>query len=237
MKFKTQRTNIDISKVNPTSKVEINDLLTLNVDKSLKSMGLTNSLNERIWFDEFDENGMKNVVRFQLTKGLGAVFVFGKCFDFLPTISDSQKLKNHKTSKSTTVHLFDWSDSIEVKKNLIFTKHLKISVINKKQLAKDLEIFAKKGINEIKNWFDKNKSIESCIDTCLNQISKGNGYSLHYPNQVYVLSFLYAKIGDNQKANFYFDKYLRERHEKLNPEVENQLKKKINTLANTGYKK
>jgi hypothetical protein len=237
MKFETLKTNIDISKVNPASKVEINDLLTLNVDGTFNSIGLTNRLNERIWFNEFDRNGIKNVIRFQLKKGLGAIFVFGNCFDFLPTISESQKLKNHKTSKSTTVHLFDWSDSIEVKWNLIFKKQLKISVINKKQLAKDLEIFAKNGIEEIKNWFDKNKSIESCIDTCLNQISKGNEYSLHSPNQVYILSFLYAKIGDNEKAEFYFDKYVKDRYEKLNPEIENQIKIKLNTLANNVYKK
>lgn len=233
MKFKTIKTNIDISKVNPASKVEINDLLTLIVDNPLNRIGLINSLNKRIWFSEFDKNGIKNVVRFQLSKGLGAIFVFGKCFDFLPTISNSQKLKNHKTSKSTTVHLFDWSDSIEVKKNLIFKKQLKISVINKKQLDKDLEIFAKKGIEEINNWFDKNKSIDSCIDTCLKQISRGNQYSLHYPNQVYVLSFLFAKIGDKEKADFYFDKYLKDRYEKLNPETQNQITEKLNTLANS----
>lgn len=229
------KTNIDISKINPASKVEITDLLTLNVDRTLNSIGLTNKLNDKIWFSEFDEYGIKNVVRFQLTKGFGAIFVFGKCFDFLPTISNSQKLKNHKTLKSTTVHLFDWSDSIEVKKNLILKKQLKISVINKKQLSKDLQIFAKKGINEINNWFDKNESIDNCIDTCLKQISIGNQYKLHFPNQVYVLSFLYAKIGDNEKANFYFDKYLRDRYEKLNPKIGNQITEKLNTLANNGY--
>lgn len=200
MKFKTLKTNIDISKVKPASKVEINDLLTLNVDSSLCSIGLTNKLNDRTWFNEFDNNGIKNVVRFQLTKGLGGTFVFGKCFDFLPTISNSQKLKNHETSKSTTLHLFDWSDSIEVKNNLFLKKKLQISVINKKQLSKDLEIFTNKGIKEINNWFEKNKSLDNCIDTCLKQIYIGDQYNLHSPNQIYVLSFLYAKKGDNEKA-------------------------------------
>lgn len=170
---------------------------------------------------------------FSLQKGLGAVFIFGKCFDFLPTVSDSQKLKNHKTSKSTNVHLFDWSDSIKVKKNLFFNKQLKISVINKTQLAKDLEIFASKGVEEIQNWFDNNKSIESCIDTCLDQISKGNEYSLHSPNQAYILSFLFAKIGDKEKADFYFDKYLKDRYIKLNPDIQYEIRNKLNTLANS----
>lgn len=78
MKFKMLKTNIDISKVNPASKDEINDLLTLYVDASLNSIGLTNRLNERIWFNEFDKNGIKNVVRFQLTKRTWRCFYFWK---------------------------------------------------------------------------------------------------------------------------------------------------------------
>jgi hypothetical protein len=69
-------------------------------------------------------------------------------------------------------------------------------------------------------------------NTCLTQISIGNHYNnLHSPHQIYILSFLFAKLDDKEKADFYFDKYLKDRYQKLNLETKNQIREKLITLA------
>lgn len=230
--FKKLQTNIDFSKVNPPSKEKIDGLLQLKVDEALKSIDLTQNLNNRIWFSDFDNKGLKNVVRFQLTKGLGAVFVFGKCFTFLPTISSSKKLINHKTDKSTTVHLFDHSDSLMVRNIFRQQKPLRLSIINHSTFSKDLDNFVQHGIEQIKNWFDINQSIEDCINTALNQLSAGEQYSLHSPNQNYILSFLYSEIGKEEEAKKHLNKFIERRYNMLNKEIESKIREKIKTLAN-----
>lgn len=231
MTFKKIKTNIDPSKVNPPSKKEIDELLNLMVDQPFRSIGLTNKLN-RIWFSDFDEHGLKNVIRFQLTKGLGAVFVFGKCFKFLPTISNSKRFINHKTDKSTTVHLFDYSSSVIIYKNFLQKKPLQLSVMNHSDLEKGLDIFVKKGIKEINDWFDNNSSVEDCISTTLIQINAGDKYALHWPDQNYVLSHLLSKTNDLKSRDYYLNKFLEGRRELLNKDMEAIIRKNLDVLAN-----
>lgn len=224
--------NFDISKVDPPNRTEIDLLLKSKVDVAFKTIGLSNVLNNRVWFSDFDNNGLKSVVRFQLTKGLGAVFVFGKCFEFLPTISNSHKLINHKTDKSTTLHLFDYTDSIIIRPKFGKPRQLLISVTNKSDFSKGLDLFLKFGLDKIKSWFEANQTIENCIETGLKQLSVNEQYSLHSPNQNYVLSYLYSKQGKPNEANAYLEKFLEERYDMLNEEIETKIRERIHTLAN-----
>ncbi len=232
MAFKRIKTNIDISKVNPPSKLEIDELLKLKVDRAFRSIGLTNKLKNRIWFSDFDEQGVKNVIRFQLTKGFGAVFVFGKCFKFLPTISNSKRLINHKTDKSTTVHLFDYSSSITVSKNFIKRKPLQLSVMNYSYLSDGLDTFVRKGIKEIDHWFHNNQSIQDCINTSLQQIYLAEEYAFRSPNQNYILSYLFSKTGDLKAREHHLNKFLDSRYELLDHSIETTIRKNLDLLAN-----
>ena len=50
-------------------------------------------------------------------KGETGTFTYGNCFEFIPTYSQTATIKNHKTDKSTTLHLFErtegWRKSFE----------------------------------------------------------------------------------------------------------------------------
>jgi len=50
-------------------------------------------------------------------KGETGTFTYGNCFQFVPTYSNSAKMINHKTDKSTKLHLFErtegWRKSFE----------------------------------------------------------------------------------------------------------------------------
>ena len=231
MTFKEIKSNINPSKVNPPDKVEIDKLIKIKLDKTFEAIGLANKLNDRIWFSDFDDSGQKNVVHFQLTKGLGAVFIFGKCFNFVPIISGTEKLTYHKTDKSTTVHLFDSSDSIQIRSLFGKKKPLQLTLINQSEFSKSLDVFIRYGLIAIKQWFDNNPSIEDCIKTCLQQISLGENYLLHNPSQDYLISFLSAKLVDKSRMNYHLNKFLVNRNKPINKDVEMAIRKQLNKLV------
>ncbi|WP_282081433.1 hypothetical protein [Aquimarina algiphila] len=79
-------------------------------------IGLNNWNGKYIWFSDFNDEGIKHVVEYNVLKGFGGSFSFGNCFDFVPTIS-GKKLINHRTDKSTKVIYFNrlesWQESFK----------------------------------------------------------------------------------------------------------------------------
>ena len=61
-----------------------------------------------LWVNQ-PKNSVRHVFSYSKLKGETGTFVWGACLDFVPTIS-SNKLKFHRTDKSVTQHLFEWTD-------------------------------------------------------------------------------------------------------------------------------
>ncbi|RZN81030.1 MAG: hypothetical protein EVB11_10735 [Winogradskyella sp.] len=223
--FKRIRANINISKINPLSKAEIDTILIDKIDSSFTKIGLNKKLGNRIWFSDFDSEGTKNVIRFQLSKGLGAVFIFGKCFSFLPTISNNSRFINHKTDKSTELHLFDYSSHI-YSNSLISKKSLEISIINQNEFKNGISNMFKFGVEYIDEWFNNNNTISNCLSTAENQLKTNDEYSTHFPDQNYVLSFLYNQLGDKENTELYLNKFLN--HRACSDELEFKIRSKLN---------
>lgn len=225
--FKRLNANINLNNVNPPNKSEIDYLVSSKFDLAFKAIGLSNKVDKRLWFSDFDEFGLKNVIRFQLTKGLGAVFVFGKCFNFVPTISTSGRLIRHRTDKSTTLHLFDYSNDIKSKKLLGKKRRCEINLLNQNLFINDLDFLKKNGIDFINDWFKINQNVEQCIQTSLEQISLKGHYLLHSPNQLYVLAFLHSKVGNLIKSKEFFTEYMNYNKANLSFETENKIKSEL----------
>ncbi len=73
------------------------------VTPKFSQIGLTNWNGKYLWFSNFNEEGIKYVIEYNVLKGFGGSFSFGICYDFVPTITSQNKLTYHKTDKSTKI--------------------------------------------------------------------------------------------------------------------------------------
>jgi hypothetical protein len=201
MNFKEIKHNINLGTLSPLNSERIKELLIKHVKPIANEFGLTYSTDKNQWFNQFDQNGIKHVIQFQKTKGNEAILMYGTCFEFIPTINGNNKIVNHRTDKSTKLHLFEYANTA-TKKHFFKREQLEsISLHNENELEKTLSnsIIGHKEI--IENWFQNNLSLRQNIATCLNQTDLKDGYGGHSPSQDYVLSFLYSKNNEQLKAD------------------------------------
>ena len=228
MKFKEIKHNINLRTLSPVTSEIIKKLLIKHIVPVAKELGLINSINNNQWFNHFNENGIKHVIQFQKTKGNQAILAYGNCFEFLPTISGSNKIVNHRTDKSTKLHLFEYANTA-TKKYFFRTKQLEsISLNNEKEFEKTLSncILGHKEI--IRNWFKNNTSLNQNIASCIRQSNQNDGYAQHYPTYDYVLSFLYSKNSDQLKASEKWCNFKTNNQELYNSEILKNIEQKIN---------
>lgn len=94
----------------PIPSSELKKNLNQGLTTQLTNWGLNKYDGEYLWYSDFNEFGIKKVFKYTRLKGISGVFAWGVCFDFIPTFSNTKRLKNHKSDKSTTLHLFEWPD-------------------------------------------------------------------------------------------------------------------------------
>ena len=165
----------------------------------MKSIGLNKYDGRYLWFSDFNENGIKKVFHYNLMKGETGTFTYGNCFDFLSTYTNTASIKNHRTDKSTTLHLFvrteGWRKSFEGEEFTDKTSHW-----GKSECRKTVTKLLNKYIPIMKSWWENNSTIEQCVNEANYQIEKGGGYKVNYPKANYVKAFLLAKLGDKEIA-------------------------------------
>ena len=135
-------------------------------------IGLKNWNGKYLWFSDFNEDGIKFVVEYNVFKYFGGSFSFGICYDFIPTISSQNKLTYHKTDKSTKIiyykRLEGWQKSYENNSRI---NPDKISTVNEEKFRKSLNNVVENNIPKLKKWFEENKTIEQNITSLLNEIN------------------------------------------------------------------
>ncbi|TSE02759.1 hypothetical protein [Aquimarina algiphila] len=178
------------------------------VTPAFKKIGLDKWDGKYLWYSDFNENGIKHVIKYNILKGFDGSFSYGNCFSFLPTTTnDGKKLINHKTDKSTKLHLFErldgWRESSEgtQRKN----QYDKVSHWNEKDFLESLNKIIDSYPIRIEKWFKTYDSIDSNIALANDQIQKSGMYDFNAPNQKYVLIFLFAQKGDFKKAEELLD--------------------------------
>jgi hypothetical protein len=151
-----------------------------------------------LWFDE-PKNSVRQVFEYSRLKGETATFVWGVCLDFVPTIF-SNKLKFHRTDKSVTQHLFEWTDEYS---NSFFGGKLNGGITThwgKRETKNSIHRLFDKYEQKINKWFDRASTFENLIDIAEQQIKTGKSYNLHNPDQRLVLAFLQAKTNQFDNA-------------------------------------
>ena len=151
-----------------------------------------------LWFDQ-PQNSIRQVFRYSRLKGETGTFVWGVCLDFVPTIS-SNKLKFHRTDKSVTQHLFEWTDEYS---NSFFGGQLDGAITThwgKRETEISILRLLDKYQHKIDNCFDRASTNENLIAIAEQQIKSGKSYKFHSPNQRLVLAFLQANTNQLDKA-------------------------------------
>lgn len=182
-------------------------------------IGLKNWNGKYIWFSDFNDDGIKNAVEYNVFKYFGGSFTFGNCYDFVPTTSGGKKLIYHKTDKATKLiydrKLEGWQKSDDENSPINIDN---ISTVNEEKFRKTLTDVLDRNIPKLKEWFEKNQTIEQNISSLLQENKKKrNEFLKRIISFDYILCFLYAQIKDFDSAGKHLNQHL---ETKVNTETE-----------------
>ena len=187
------------------------EILDEIVTVKFAEIGLKNWNGKYLWYSDFNDEGIKHVIEYNVLKHYGGSFSYGNCFNFIPTISNS-KLVNHKTEKSTAIiyhkRLNGWQKSL---KNNSLINPDKISTINEEKFRSSLNKVLKENLPKLKKWFEDNNTIEQNIQSLI-QDANNPPYEIGYRinSYEYILAFLYAKKSELSLSNFWLNKHFLE---------------------------
>src|SRR5690606_22402070 len=111
-----------------------------------------------LWFSDYNAIGVRIVFNYMRLKGDTGVFKWGFCFDFLPTISNTKKLKNHKTENSITLHLWETTDGY---KKSFYGGGRPTEIVShySGECENDIKTIFKKYKSDITNWSNNSTSL------------------------------------------------------------------------------
>ncbi len=191
------------------------------VTPEFAKIGLKNWNGKYLWYSDFNEEGIKHVIEYNVFKYYGGSFSFGNCFHSVPTIS-GKKLINHRTDKSTMIHFFrrldEWQKSMEENSR---ENPDKISTINEEKFRKSLDDVLERNLPKLKAWFESK--------TILDENIQGLEKDIEYPpyeighrivSCEYILGFLYKQQGNGELSEHWINKHI---EKNLNNEVEIEL--------------
>lgn len=160
------------------------------VSPRLSKIGL-NFYSDYLWFSKSTDS-IRKVFKYSLLKGNQGTFTWGVCFDFIPTISGNT-LKFHKTEKSVTLHLFEWTDEYANSFSGGKWDGGVISHWDINKLGKSVDRLLDKYENKMVDFYAGASTIEKSIKITEKQIQDQKSYDLHSPNPKYLLPFLLAR--------------------------------------------
>ena len=208
---------------------EMKDLDEVLLEKRLKifkekvtpefsKIGLTNWNGEYLWYSDFNEDGVKHVIEYNVFKYYGGSFSYGNCFSSVPTIS-GKRLVNHRTDKSTKIHFFKrldgWQRSMESNSK---NNPDKISTINEQKFRDSLNDVIVRNLPKLKMWFENFETLEQNIDG-LEKDVENPPYEIgqRIVSCEYILSFLNKQKEDLETAELWLKRHF---NKNLNNEEE-----------------
>lgn len=211
---------------------DLNNLDEVNLEKRIKifnevvtprlaEIGLVNWNGKYTWFSNFNEEGIKHVVEYNVFKYFGGCFSYGNCYNFIPTFS-GRKLIYHKTDKSTKIIYYKKSEGWQKSDDEDSPINIdKISTVNEDKFRKSLNEVLDRNIPKFQKWFQNNNSIEQNIQNLKKDIEQEREeFIRRIISFDYILCFLYACKNDLKSAKKHFDEH---KKRKLNNNMEIEL--------------
>ncbi len=205
----------DLDEVLLAKRLEIFDEI---VTPRFKEIGLVNWNGKYIWSGNFNDDGIKHIVEYNVFKVFGGCFSYGNCYDFIPTVS-AGKAVYHKTLKSARIIYYKrfpgWEKNIS--ENRPINKD-RISTINETKFRKTLTDVLDRNLPLLKIWFANNQTIPQNIESLLAERKNENrepGFAQRIISFDYVLAFLFARQKDISRAEVFLEDHAaRNLHEK-----------------------
>lgn len=220
----------DIENLNEVLLEKRIEIFKEKVTPKFAEIGLNNWNGKYIWFSDFNEQGIKHVIEYNVFKGFGGSFSYGNCFDFIPTISN-KKFTNHKTNKSTKILFFNrlesWQKSYERNSRI---NPDRISTVNENKFITSLDKVLKNNLPKLKNWFVENETIDQNIDSLI-LLTKNSPYEIgqRIISYEYLLAFFFAHQNNFREAEKWMQMHF---NKELNDESEIKLiMEKLNSIS------
>ncbi|MEO1487737.1 MAG: hypothetical protein AAFU57_18535, partial [Bacteroidota bacterium] len=178
------------------------------VTPEFSKIGLSNWDGKYLWYNDFNQEGVKHVIEYNVFKYYGGSFSYGNCFHSVPTFS-GKRLVNHRTDKSTKIHFFkrldEWQKSYE---NNSHTNPDKISTINENKFRATLDAVLAHNLPRLTSWFENFTTLEQNIIGLENDV-ENPPYEIgqRIVSCEYILSFLYKQKGDLETAELWLQKH------------------------------
>ena len=173
-------------------------------------IGLKKWNGKYLWFNEFNNEGIKNVIGYNVLKGFGGGFTFGNCFYDVPTLS-GKKLINHRTEKSTIItyykRSYEWQKSLD---NKSYLNSDRINTFNEKKFRKSILKFLDKNLSKIELWFNQNNSIDNNINSLKFEIENPPfEIGTRIISFEYILAFLNKEKSKFNESEFWLNKHFK----------------------------
>ncbi|HLO72913.1 MAG TPA: hypothetical protein VK164_03170 [Flavobacterium sp.] len=172
-------------------------------------IGLTNWDGKYLWFSDFNEEGIKHVIEYNVFKVFGGSFSYGNCFEKVPTISGGNKMIYHRTNRSTKIIYYKKFPGWEKSDNENSPTNVdKISTVNETRFRETLSDVLDRNLPIVQQWFKNNQTIQQNIS---NLIIDQKNYKADLIQRIisfeYVLGFLFAQQKDFQSSKKWIEKH------------------------------
>lgn len=173
-----------------------NELIT----PQFAEIGLANWNGKYLWFSDYNEDGIRHVIEYNVFRYFGGSFTYGNCYNFVPVFNNKNKLSYCKTDKSTKVMYYKrfkgWQKSYETESQINVDK---ISTVNEEKLRKSINLVLENNLSYLNEWFNKTKTLDENIAALKFDYENPPFEYSHVKRRIsvnYLLSFLYDKKGE-----------------------------------------
>lgn len=210
-------------------RIEIfNELIT----PRFAEIGLKNWDGKYLWHSDFNNEGIRHVIKYEVFKYFGGSFSYGNCYDFIPTFDNKNQLKYHKSKSNIIIFDYNKLDGWQEDYEKNYTKKpYKISTVNEKKLRDSIFSVLDYNLLIINKWFLNNKTIDENIQNLVFKIKNPEFEYSHIQRSIssnYITSFLYASKEDYSNSLKYMEQHFKDKLLKNDiEEQKNSLKEKF----------
>lgn len=184
----------------------LNDIAT----PLFRDIGLNHWNGKYQWYSDFNSEGIKHVIEFNLLKGFSGGFTYGNCYNFVPTFS-GKRLIHHRTEKSTKLIYYKrsdrWQKAIDTNRPI---NPDRINTANAKKFQKTLKYVLKKNITHFNAWFKQNSTIDDNILSLKKELlHPSQEAGIRIISDEYILAFLYKQKEDLTNAEHWMQEHFK----------------------------
>lgn len=211
---------------------ELKEILARRVDPILSAEGYAYD-GAYQWIGPWESDHSRRIIKASLLKGAGVIFMWGRCYDFIPVLSNDRKsYRYQRTDKSAGLQMFPRPTDLH-----------SAPIPEMKGVPQEFSLFGP-DLADVERrtfdafiqtkplwetWFGLTEGYEAAIAELDRQINYG--YSINWPPPAYVKAFLLAATeGADAGLAALNDYFSDSEHLQPTPEVQDKIRAKLLTL-------